>query len=81
VARVVTLRCDICKKPTEAIAGKLYYSTVTSGVRSLLSNYSHHADVGVCCADRLLRGFDFKKRITKEEYNSKRKNSKGKLIR
>lgn len=74
MARKTTKICDICKKETEQIAGKLFFTPVTNGRSSVdHTNYSHHADVGVCCRDKLLRGFSFTKRLTAEQYQAQRK--------
>lgn len=75
MARTVEYRCDICHKPTEAIVAKLHFIPRMPGAsRSIHSNYTHHADVGLCCKERLLRGFNFRERITAEEYHERRKN-------
>ena len=75
MARETTLKCDVCKQPTERIVGKLHFIPMIPGLsQSRHSNYSHHADVGVCCQTRLLKGFNFKKRVTAKEYNESRKN-------
>jgi len=76
MAREITKKCDICKKPTEHIAAKLLYITLPpngqSGARAH-SNYSHHADVGVCCAKKLLHLFNFQERTSFEEYQARRR--------
>jgi hypothetical protein len=75
MARTTELRCDICRKPTRKIVGKLHFIPMIAGVsRGVHSNYTHHADVGECCKDRLFKGFNFNKRMTKDEYNEKRRN-------
>ena len=61
--------CDICRKPTPEIVGKLFYASfhANGGRRqSIHSNYTHHADVGVCCASKILGAFNFQKRVPKE---------------
>lgn len=74
MGKEVTLRCDICKKPTEQIVGKLFFGPVIRGTsRAVHSSYTHHADVGACCKDRLLKGFNFRKRLTAVEYREQRK--------
>ena len=71
------IKCDICKKVTEEIVGKLFYTPLTNGKRSQFANdYTHHADVGVCCAERLLSGFNFSKRVTAKEYHEGRRKKK-----
>jgi hypothetical protein len=78
MARTTEFRCDICKKPTDRIVGKLHFVPMIPGVsRGVHSNYSHHADVGECCKDRLLKGFNFRKRLTADEYQAQRKNGNG----
>lgn len=68
------LRCDICKRPTQRVVAKLYFTPTIPGVQNgVHSNYSHHADVGICCKDKLLRGFNFRKRTTAAEYHERRK--------
>jgi hypothetical protein len=75
VARETVIRCDICKKPTTKIVGKLHFIPAIPGLsRTVHSNYSHHADVGACCKDRLLKGFKFRPRISAKEYHESRKN-------
>ena len=76
MAREMQLRCDVCKKPTSQIAAKLLYIPLTpngSGRQRAHSNYSHHADVGVCCAKKLLHVFSFQERTTFEEYQERRR--------
>ena len=78
MARNISLVCDVCKKPTERIVGKLFYAPIIPGVsNSVHSNYTHHLDVGVCCKDRLLRSFAFKKRVKAREYHERRKAGRG----
>lgn len=78
MAREVTLRCDICNKPTARIVGKLFFGPMIPGAaRAYHSNYTHHADVGICCEKRLLKGFNFKKRLTAAEYHESRKAGAG----
>lgn len=75
MARTTELQCDVCKKPCKKIVGKLHFIPMISGVsRGVHSNYTHHADVGECCKDRLLKGFSFRKRMTADEYKEQRKN-------
>lgn len=73
MARSIELHCDICGKPTTRIIGKLHFIPINGLSRSAHSNYTHHADVGECCKDRLLHGFRFRKRMTKEQYQEARK--------
>ena len=75
MARKIEIVCDVCKKPTTRIVGKLHFIPRIPGAsRMVHSNYSHQADVGECCKDRLLRGFNFRKRLTAAEYSEQRKN-------
>lgn len=69
------LRCDICKRPTTELVGKLFYTPLTrgQGANSFHARYSHHADVGSCCAERLLAGFDFQERKSAKEYHASRR--------
>lgn len=74
MAREVNLVCDVCGKPTKEIVGKLTFIPVIPGItRSAHSNYSHHADVGSCCKDKLMKGIRFRKRTTVEEYQRSRR--------
>jgi hypothetical protein len=45
--------CDGCGQPTDAVAIKLFLATLPG--RSDHSEYSKHADIGPCCAERLSR--------------------------
>lgn len=75
MTRTVELQCDICKKPTKRIVGKLHFIPMIPGVsRGVHSNYTHHLDVGACCQNKLLKGFNFRKRQTASEYRESRKN-------
>jgi hypothetical protein len=77
VARVETKYCDVCGKPTKQIVGKLTFIPMIPGVsRSAHSNYSHHADVGSCCREKVLDGIRFRKRTTAEEYQAMRRGEK-----
>lgn len=77
MARNEQLVCDICKKPTERIVGKIQFIPSIPGVsKAVHSNYTHHADVGACCQNRLLKGFNFRKRETAEQYRARRKGLK-----
>jgi hypothetical protein len=77
MARNTTLVCDVCQKPTDQIVGKLTFVPMIPGVsRSAHSNYSHSADVGSCCREKLLRGIQFRPRMTAEEYQKLRRGEK-----
>lgn len=65
------LICDVCKKETNSITGKLFYTPSLSG--KVHSNYTHHLDVGICCRDKLLNLFNFSRRTTAEEYHQRRR--------
>jgi hypothetical protein len=65
--------CDICNKPTPYIAAKLNYIPMGNGQRATHSDYTHHADVGPCCSNRLHELFKFHKRKTRKEYNESRR--------
>ena len=67
-----SLSCDICQRPCERIVAKLHRIPAGNGPISH-SNYSHHADVGECCDERVLELFRFSPRMTRKEYNQKRK--------
>jgi len=74
MAREVKFTCDICGKQTEKIVGKLNFIPAITGVSRIThSNYSDHADVGVCCKERLFRSINFRKRLPWEEYQRRRK--------
>lgn len=70
------LICDICKKETDAIAGKLFYApNRNDGGKSFHNNYQFHLDVGVCCEQRLLHPSNFRwtKRISAKAYHTLRR--------
>jgi hypothetical protein len=74
MGRVVNKSCDVCKRPTEAIVAKLHYIPLRSGGGGTKhSDYTHHADVGICCSDKLLKLFNFQKRVTMTEYQERRR--------
>ena len=75
-----TFFCDVCRKKTDEIVGKLFYTALTPGrgANNFSNNYSHHLDVGSCCADRLLKGFNFHERLTAKEYAKQRRKSERK---
>lgn len=80
MARTVEVKCDVCKQPCKKIVGKLFFTPLVPGVvGGVHSNYSHHADVGECCKNRLLKGFNFTKRVTATEYHESRKNGSRKV--
>ena len=67
--------CDVCKKATDEIVGKLFYAPLGNGGSGSgpANRYTHHLDVGVCCSDRLLSGFNFRQRKTAKEYAASRR--------
>jgi hypothetical protein len=72
MARV--LQCDICRKPTEAVVAKMFFGPLSRGsAKAYHSNYSHHLDVGVCCAEKIQKLFGWQKRVTAKEYHKRRK--------
>lgn len=76
MAREIVKTCDICRKPTKKIAAKLNLIPMIPGVsRGVHSNYTHHADVGECCFNKLMKGFNFRPRMTREEYMESRRAS------
>lgn len=69
------LTCDICKKPTAKHVGKLFFTSLKARQTKMSSHnlYEFHLDVGECCKDRLMTGFAWRKRMTKEEYKEARR--------
>lgn len=55
------MTCDICKRPTKKIIGKLLFVPYT-GERYTYSEYEAMADVGICCQDHLSRLIRFRRR-------------------
>jgi len=75
LARKSQKLCDVCGRETDRIAGKLQYIPSIPGVTKLVhSQYTHHADVGACCKDKLFKAFKFQKRMSADEYAAKRRN-------
>lgn len=77
---VRVLVCDICKQPTDEIASKMFFTPITrgnGGRNSAYSRYELHLDVGVCCVERVKKGFNWHKRISAKQYaQSRRKASR-----
>lgn len=74
MTRSTTLICDVCRKETKRIVGKLNFVPMIPGVsRSAHSNYSHTADIGECCRVKLFHAVGFRKRMSVNEYQSKRR--------
>lgn len=77
MARHQVMICDICGRPTERIVGKISWVPYVPGVVRLnWNNYTHVADVGECCKDKLWEDVNFRKRMTQEEYRQSRKGSR-----
>jgi hypothetical protein len=81
LARVIT--CDICKQPTSQIVAKMFYAEMrkepirSKNAKSIHNNYTKHLDVGICCAERVITGFQWRDRMTAAEYHASRSKSKG----
>lgn len=74
MARKTVRVCDICRQECERIVGKINFTPLIAGASTANhNNYSHHADVGDCCRDRLLTAFHWRKRLTAAEYREARK--------
>lgn len=78
------LKCDICKQATAQIVAKMFYAEIgkepirSKKAKSIHNNYTKHLDVGVCCADRVITAFEWRDRMTAEEYHrSRSKSTKG----
>jgi hypothetical protein len=73
----VTRTCDICRRPTNRIVAKLNYIPVVGNKAKerTHSHYTHHLDVGECCGTKILSTFNFRERMTKEQYNKVRSGS------
>lgn len=78
MARDETLICDICRKPTAMIVLKLFLSPAGRVHRDKAphSNYTHHLDVGECCENRLMSGFNWHPRLSAKEYAKRRTKAK-----
>lgn len=78
------LQCDICKQPTAQIVAKMFYAEArkepirSKKAKSIHNNYTKHLDVGICCAERVVSGFQWRDRMTAAEYHASRaKSTKG----
>ena len=69
------ITCDICKRPTEAIVGKLFFAPTTRarGAKAFHNNYELHLDVGSCCEAKLKKGFRWRQRMSAEQYAETRR--------
>jgi hypothetical protein len=66
--------CDLCGQATERIVGKISFCPTIRGVVNLnWNNYTHTADVGECCKDKLFADVNFRKRMTQKEYQASRR--------
>lgn len=72
--------CDVCRKITDEIVAKLFLTPMVRGRggNSFNSNYTHHLDVGVCCSDRLMKGFNWQERQTAADYHRSRRKTRKK---
>jgi hypothetical protein len=48
--------CDVCQKPCERVVAKLFLAPVGENTRKTHADYTAHADVGECCAPKLISG-------------------------
>ena len=66
--------CDVCNKPS-TIAAKLFYTPMNHDgpKKSPHQHYQKHADIGECCADRILKVINFRDRMTSAEYQASRR--------
>lgn len=69
--------CDMCKKPTTEIAHKILLTPMPRHGKSMQSEYTHHADIGICCQGRIKQLVNFRQRRTREQYNKDRKKRSG----
>lgn len=81
MARTENLSCDICKKPCETIVAKMFYGPMLRGAaQAYHSNYTHHLDVGDCCGGgsqpKILKVFQWRPRMTQEQYLASRRRKK-----
>jgi hypothetical protein len=70
------LVCDLCRKPTDAIVGKMFYAPTTNGnggAKSFHNKYQLHLDVGVCCEDKMKRNFKWRQRVSAAVYRRRGK--------
>lgn len=69
--------CDICKKPTARIEYKMLLTPTPQSSKGIYSNYTHHCDVGECCASKIKQLFAFRERRTRAQYLADRKKQAG----
>jgi hypothetical protein len=68
------LICDACGEETDEIVSKLFLAPVIRGkTRTNHGNYTAHADVGVCCVEKLTTMVTWQKRLSREEYQRGRR--------
>jgi hypothetical protein len=51
--------CDVCKRPTKRLVAKLF---IGPRGRKSHADYTHHADVGECCAAKIMEDIRWQKR-------------------
>lgn len=61
--------CDICGKPTDQVAAKLWYAPTEGPQR--VERYTHHLDVGDCCHHKVMNQFKWHKRQTATQYRNR----------
>lgn len=47
------VQCDYCGQLTEKIVIKLFMTPLEGGARWKAGSYSAHADIGVCCVEKI----------------------------
>lgn len=77
MSKTVTYKCDGCGKSITAenpIIAKLYFSPVLkTRARTDHGSYSRHADIGLCCSAKIVKGIDWRMRQTREDYHNGRR--------
>jgi hypothetical protein len=76
MAREERLVCDLCRRVTPVIAGKLFFTPTVpgnGGANNFHNRYELHLDVGVCCEKELRRKFNWRKRMTAKQYAKSRR--------
>lgn len=57
------LTCDVCRQPCQRVAAKLFLAPIKEGeTRKTHSSYTGHADVGECCAEKIVKQMKWQKR-------------------
>lgn len=75
MARVII--CDVCRRPTKRLVFKLYLGEW--GNRNSHADYTHHADIGECCAANVQEMVRWQKRIKNKAPAKKRQQRRPKL--